>query len=531
MLSFNGFHLDLTNQQLRRDLQLVALTPKAFALLHHFALNPGRLVLKEESIGAVWPKRYGGDAVLKVCVREIRKALGDDCKAPRFLETVHKRGYRFVARVTSPNGHTADNKDPAAIPTAGVDSSVPDLRLWSASPTRLVGRQEDVARLDASLASALRGNEQIVFVTGETGIGKSALVNTFIHRVTASGEILATYGQCAEHDAEGSAYLPMWEAVSRLCQQAPTNLVNLLCDYAPSWVNQMPGVGNARQREAVVRERMPLELAEALHAVAAQKPLVLVIEDLQWSDYATLALLSFLARRSESARLLIIGSYRSEDAWLLAHPIRAVTSELEIHHQCTELALGFLGSNAVAEYLCYRLGGRIAAELLRTIVQYSNGNPLFVVRMVDWWLTQGSLRQLAGEWTLQTRLLKTSWISDSLREMIEKKLARLGRWEQQVLEAASVAGMKFSVGAVAAALDEDMVEIETSCDRFARNRVFLRRLYESWPHADRRHSQRFAFVHAIYRHTLYQRVSNARRVVLRKRFSMACGERYANTFA
>lgn len=531
MISFNGFHLDLTNQQLRRDdLKVVALTPKALALLHHFALHPGRLVLKDELIEAVWPKRYGGDAVLKVCVGEIRKALGDDCKTPRFLETVHRRGYRFIARVTSPDGHTADNKDPAAIPTVGVDSSVPDLCLWSASPRRLVGRQKDMARLGASLASALQGNQQIVFVTGETGIGKSALVDTFIHQVTASGEILATYGQCAEHHAEGSAYLPMLEAVSRLCQQAPTNLVSLLRDYAPSWLSQMPWIGNASQREEVVRERMPLELAEALQAVTAQKPLVLVLDDLQWSDYATLALLSFLARRRVSARLLVIGSYRSEDAWLLAHPIRAVTNELEIHHQCTELALGFLDSDAAAEYLCYRLGGRITAELVRTVIQYSSGNPLFVVRMVDSWLAQGSLRQIAGEWTLQTRLVKTSWISDSIRQMIEKKLTRLGRWEQRVLEAASVAGMKFSVAAVAAALNEDMVEIETWCDRIARYGLFLRPLYEPWPNADRRHSQRFAFIHAIYRHTLCERVSNAHRAVLRQRFSTACGERYANTF-
>ena len=527
MVNFNGFYLDLTNQQLKRDDQVVALTPKAFALLHHFALHPGRLLLKDELIEAVWPKRYGGDAVLKVCVREIRKALGDNYKAPRFLETVHSRGYRFIARMTSPDKHTADSKDPAAIPAVGVDSSVPDLRLWSASPTRLVGRQKDLARLNVSLARALKGNQQIVFVTGETGIGKSALLDTFIHQVTASGEILATYAQCAEHHAEDGAYLPMLEAVSRLCQQAP-NLVSLLRDYAPSWLNQIPWIGNAGR--VVVRGSMPLELAEALQAVTAQKPLVLVLDDLQWSDYATLALLSFLARRRESTWLLLIGSYRPEDAWLLAHPIRAVTSELEIHHQCTELPLGFVDNGAVAEYLSSRLGEKITAELARTVVQYSDGNPLFMVSMVDSLLTERCLRKTAGEWTVQTPLPNTNWISDSMRQMIEQKLARLGRWDRRILEAASVAGVKFSVGAVAAAMEEDVLEIEAWCDRLARNGVFLRQLCEAWPHAERRRSQRFAFLHAIYRDALCERLGNGRSLVFRQRLSTVCGKPYANAF-
>ena len=78
----------------------VALTPKAFSVLHHLARHAGRLVTKEEFLDVVWPGVFVGDAALKVCVREIRKAIGEDPQVPTYIQTVHRRGYRFVAPVT-----------------------------------------------------------------------------------------------------------------------------------------------------------------------------------------------------------------------------------------------------------------------------------------------------------------------------------------------------------------------------------------------------------------------------------------------
>jgi pimeloyl-ACP methyl ester carboxylesterase len=110
--AFGDFQLDPANATLRRGTESVALTPKAFSVLEHLVAQAGRLVTKDEFMDRVWPGVFVGDAALKVCVREIRQALGDEHKTPRYIETVHRRGYRFVAPVTEVGGASA------AAPTA-----------------------------------------------------------------------------------------------------------------------------------------------------------------------------------------------------------------------------------------------------------------------------------------------------------------------------------------------------------------------------------------------------------------------------
>src|SRR5687768_6543684 len=101
ILAFAEFRLDPVSGHLYRRNERVALAPKAFALLQLLAGQAGRLTSKEECLAAVWPDVFVGDAVLKGTIRELRKALGDDSHEPRFIETSHRRGYRFMAHVTA----------------------------------------------------------------------------------------------------------------------------------------------------------------------------------------------------------------------------------------------------------------------------------------------------------------------------------------------------------------------------------------------------------------------------------------------
>ena len=107
-LVFGPFRLDVQNATLERDGMPVSLTPKAFSVLHYLARHAGRLVTKEEFLDVVWPGVFVGDAALKVCIREIRKALGDDPQTPAFIQTAHRRGYRFVAPVMLVSSPLAD---------------------------------------------------------------------------------------------------------------------------------------------------------------------------------------------------------------------------------------------------------------------------------------------------------------------------------------------------------------------------------------------------------------------------------------
>ena len=109
-----------------------------------------------------------------------------------------------------------------------------------------------------------------------------------------------------------------------------------------------------RRTAGVTRERMLRELAQALEVITVERPLVLVLEDLHWSDVSTLDLLSMLARRQERAQILIIGSYRPVEVLSRDHPLKGVKQELQVHGQCEELALDFLSEGAVGEYLEWR---------------------------------------------------------------------------------------------------------------------------------------------------------------------------------
>src|SRR5215471_3777192 len=281
---FGLFRFDPANACLWHGAQALPLMPITCALLECLVTHAGRLVTKDALLEAVWPETAVGDAVLKVRISELRKLLGDTAHAPGYIATVHRRGYRFIAPVTK--------ADPATL--LGAAPFPPPPR---AAP--LVGREAALAQLRHWLARACQGERQVVFVTEKAGIGKTALVETFLAQVRAAPQLWVAHGQCVEHYGVGEAYLPMLEALGRLCR-APERerVLALLRQRAPLWLVQMPWLLSAAEQEALqralggaTRERMLREMAEALDTLTAERPLVLVFEDLHWSDYATLDLL------------------------------------------------------------------------------------------------------------------------------------------------------------------------------------------------------------------------------------------------
>ena len=100
-VSFGAFRLDPQNACLWREAEMIKLTPKAFAVLHYLLEHPGRIITKEELFAAVWPETVVSDVALSVCIRELRKNLEDDAKTPLYIETVHRRGFRFIGEVVS----------------------------------------------------------------------------------------------------------------------------------------------------------------------------------------------------------------------------------------------------------------------------------------------------------------------------------------------------------------------------------------------------------------------------------------------
>jgi predicted ATPase/DNA-binding winged helix-turn-helix (wHTH) protein len=502
------------------------LTPRAFAVLRHLVEHRGRLITKEELLTAVWRDAIVSDAALASGIRDLRKALGDSSHAPRYIQTVHRRGFRFIG--------------PVAPPTAVVSAAGSPARFAAPShaPSTLVGREAELASLHARLVTALSGQRQLVFVTGEPGIGKTALVEMFLAEVGEANALRIGRGQCVEQYGAGEAYLPVLEALGRL-GRAPggEQLVQILTQHAPTWLEQLPGLLSDQDVEAVQRRaqgatrgRMLRELVEALDTLTRDAPLVLLLEDLHWSDSATIDLLGMLARRREAARLLVLGTYRPADvAADSAHPLKWVKHELQLHGHCDEIPLQFLSAAAVGQYLSRRFPGHgLPSEVALVLHRNTEGNPLFLVNTIDDLIDQGQLREVDGRWRLSgpaediaSRAPETLW------QLVEKQVERLTADEQAVLMAASVAGAEFSAAvAVAAGIDPQHGELR--CEALARRGQFLRRVgIAEWP--DGTAAGRYAFIHALYQQVLYGRVSIGERVRLHlqtaERLERGYGER------
>jgi DNA-binding winged helix-turn-helix (wHTH) protein len=292
-LVFPPFYLDLDNEQLWRGKRTIPLKPKTFAVLRYVVEHAGRLVTKDELLDALWPDVHVGEAVLKVCIREIRTALRDNAKAPRYIETVHRRGYRFIAPLTS--------AQPVSSSRFQVPSSKPVPTPYTLHPTPpLVGRDAELRQLHNWLEQALNGERQLAFITGEAGIGKTTLVEAFLAQIAAREDLWIARGQCLEQYGAGEAYLPVLEALGQLCRgPGREGVLAVLNRYAPSWLVQMPALLSEaelkavrRKAEGATKERMLREMAEAIEALTAERTLVLRFDDLQWSDHSTFDLIS-----------------------------------------------------------------------------------------------------------------------------------------------------------------------------------------------------------------------------------------------
>lgn len=235
---------------------------------------------------------------------------------------------------------------------------------------------------------------------------------------------------------------------------------DVLLRHAPTWLMQLPALVPPREVDLLLRktagatrERMLREIAEALEVLTAEQPLVLVLEDLHWSDPSTLELLSFLARRRQAAKLLIIGTYRPGEVLSNGNPLWAVVRELQLHRYCEDLPLRLLTEIEVATYLGQRLAVEAPShvprqELPRLIHQCTEGNPLFMVTVVDALL----VRQALARQEIEVNTPPT------IRQMIERQYEHLSTAEQRVLAVASVVGAEFVAAAVAAGTEGEVAD-------------------------------------------------------------------------
>jgi DNA-binding winged helix-turn-helix (wHTH) protein/tetratricopeptide (TPR) repeat protein len=523
MKEFPPFRLDTANQCLWRrgeagDDERILVTPKAFAVLRYLVEHAGRLVTQDELLEAVWPDTFVQPEVLKYQIADIRGTLGDRARNSLFIETLPRRGYRFVAAVKE--GEAAGAWAPVS-PDRG----------------RLVGRDRELGALRAYLRKALKGELQIVFITGDPGIGKTALVDEFQRQAAAEEPALhIARGQCVEGYGGSEAYYPVLEALGQLCHGPPgKRVVEILVAQAPTWLVQFPALLKREQRQMLqqeilgaTRERMLREIREALTTLNQEAPLLLVLEDLQWVDPSTVDLISAVARQRTTTKALVIITKRPVDMVDPEHPLKRLKQDLLVHHLCREIVLAPLEQPDVAEYLgAESPGGGLPEGFAELIHRHSEGNPLVMVATLDHMTERGLVSHENGKWSLRIPLERIGLeVPETVRQTIEAQIERLTSEQQRTLEVASVNGVSFSasVSAIPAGLDEE--RFEDLCDGLSRRRHMVR-WAGSREFPDGTVSVCYEFAHALYREVFYHRQTPGRRA----RLHLRIGERLKKLLA
>ncbi len=511
LYAFDEFELDDARLELRRSGIRIEIQPKVLDLLGYLLRNCDRVVPRDELFRRVWPDLHVGQSSLNRAVRAARLALGDSAEGQRLILTVPRRGYRFVVRVE-------------------VRGSAPGGDPGPARTSLLVGRQRDVAHLRSLIDEVCRGERRVAFVTGEAGIGKTALVEDVLRAAERDGRVLVARGCCAPTQGVREAYRPVLDAIEQLCRSPEhgSRAIELLRRHAPTWCAQIPWLeqagttgGARRVGRGVPIERMPREFLSFGGALAAETPIALLLEDLHWADPSSVDLVNEIARQRDPASLLLLGTFRYGDARAANQELAAEVEILLLRGSGEEIRLGPLDEAQVSAYLRARFGAdtELASRLAATLHRRSSGNPLFLTALVESWITAGLLQKQNGGW-VQSQPLEAlaRGVPDTLRAVLERQADVLFARDKPLLEAASALGVEFSAAAAAAGADRPPEEAERTLADLARRGEGLRALgTQAWP--DGTIACRFAFTHALVPEVLYEQIAPTERVVTHRRIA------------
>ncbi len=371
----------------------------------------------------------------------------------------------------------------------------------------LFGREPELRTLFQLNDRCGEEGARTVFVTGETGIGKTWLVEAFLRRLEAAekddDKVLVLRARASEQFGASEPYLPFLEllrqALGRDAELPETSIAGLVQRVAPFWLAAVPVAGSllsaayetvkewgdrrggTTSLRAPGRDALFFQYTELLRELGRDVRVVAFLDDLHWADASSIGLLFHLARTLEAAPVLFIGTYRPTEVEISDHPIREVKLELERYGLATELALEaldeeagrkILGREATAAPDATTHLDAMAAGLLRI----AGGNPLFLEELARWSVEH---RQ-AGEKQLLEALARAG--PDAPRRLLsvlEKRLDALPSGACRVLETASAAGVGFTGAVVADASGVDELELEETLDQIARSHGLIRRIGEA----------------------------------------------------
>jgi tetratricopeptide (TPR) repeat protein len=401
-----------------------------------------------------------------------------------------------------------------------------------------VGREAELDLLEREVALALGiSSGRTVFVEGTSGAGKTSLVTEFLARTTAQRpELAIARGRCLQTFGSADPYLPFVEAVRDLSDDDATGSIKgetvaqLLAELAPYWLQVVPLVGGllsatfataARLKgqsqggAAPSREALFVQYLELIKKLAAESPLLIVLDDLHWADQSSVALLAHLSRGVARLPVVILGTLRRTDAELEKHPVLEVIRELEREDLAKRIHLGDMGADVLGALLAAEFGGDVSEPLKRWMLETAGGNPLFVSELARLMKQNGAAVEENGEWQL-TAAADGIEVPRSAEAVIETRIQHLEPEEIRVLQYASVEGNEFNSTVVSCLLDQDELEMLDVLEKLERRFKLVQTIGEmELPDGD--FATTYRFRHALVQTVLYKQVVGKRRILLHRK--------------
>ena len=383
-----------------------------------------------------------------------------------------------------------------------------------------VGRTRELAQLSAAFSRASAGTGTTIVITGDAGMGKTALLDAFLHtRETRAANAIVCRGQSIEHSGAGEAYFPVLDALTPVVAYPGYGLHESVRTHAPSWHSQFRGV-YANQEVASTSPtpaRLARELGDALSAAARSRPLVLILEDVHWADPSTIELLRHLAHRATRIALLLIATCRGEEAAAAGSSINQAIAELEARGICDTIELSRLDEATLREYLDRRFGdSEVLAQLASLLFKSTEGHPLFAVSLVQLFIQRGDLQHTGQAWQLTTPIDRLRVvIPRTVEAVIRRKLAALEDADRRLLQHASIEGQEFSTAVLSALTGDDPAALEERLEALAKGPRLVA-VVGPERYVDATWGARYQFAHAVYHNLVYQDLPPSRRADLHR---------------
>lgn len=513
---FDAFDLRPGVDLLYRGEQVVPLEPRAVRVLRYLVEHNDRVLSKEEILEEVWSDVFTTDGVLKKAVSQIRRTLGDDADQSRFIATYHGRGYRFIAPVTRGSGSR---------------SAPPAAAELTPNYDQLAGREAELLTLRAELRSALEGNPRPLVISGEPGIGKTQLARRFRRWALEQGAV-SVYGRFFDYRGARLAPYEIFIDLLRTAASAngapdPAEAIEAACGV------RLPRELFTSTDEPIVDPfasgtvgdhfRLVVPIVRAFLSLSRRQPMVIIFDDIQWADPASLDVIGCLLRALESEPLMLLMLVRSNDAENAEHPIRAWLEELASRRAYTTLHLEHLDAAACREVIGAIFGTRRSGEVPRAdldaLFRLTDGNPYFLVETLRHLVAGGAIAPDPAKRRWTWKGISNLALPQTIVTAVRAKIDRLEDDVRAVVDQAAIIGDEFRVATLCRLTGQDEKSIERVLSEGVRAGILSIQALSA--------GEDCRFQHSILRHVVYDAIAPHRRRALHARAAEALEAVYA----